>query len=114
MDLRKPQFSFFEAREISMLAENPWLNALTVPMDEERGSGLPGLLEYGVTEQALKVFVDLQQISVIIEAYTQGTLQNPHVLSLTSRRNSIHHALLSLPTKEELEGLTDDQKYLYE
>jgi len=115
MDLRKPQFAFFEAPGIIMLTQDPTLNVLTVPMDEQRGSALPELLAYGVPEQALIVMLDLQHISVIIEAYTQGTLQNPEVLALTSRRNAIHHALLSLPTMDEVEPvLTEDQKSIYE
>jgi len=114
MDLRKPRFAFIEAPEIVALVQDPLLNVLSIPVDEQRGNGLPGLLEYGVTEQSLQVLLDLQQISMIIEAYTQGTLQNPDVLALTSRRNEIHHALLSLPISEELQGLAKTQKYHYE
>jgi hypothetical protein len=115
MDLRKPQFEFFEVPGIIALTENPMLNVLMFAMDEERGQALPDLLAYGVTEQVLTVMADLQHISVIIEAYTQGTLQNPEVLALTSRRNAIHHALLSLPTMDEVNPvLTENQKSVYE
>lgn len=114
LDLRKPHFAFFEVPEIKALSEDPMLNVLTNPMDEQRGWALPCLLAYGLTEQALRVMLDLQYISVIIEAYTHGGLQNPEVLALTSRRNSIHHALFSLPTMDEVEVLTDDQRAVYE
>jgi hypothetical protein len=114
LDLRKPHFAFFDAPEIIALSENPMLNILTFPVDEQRGWALPSLLAHGLTKQALRVMLDLQHISVIIEAYTQGALQNPEVLALTSRRNSIHHALLSLPAMDEVEVLTEDQKSVYE
>jgi len=114
LDLRKPHFAFFEAPEIVALSENPMLNILTNPVDEQRGWALPSLLTYGLTEQALRVMLDLQYISVIIEAYTHGALQNPDVLALTGRRNSIHHALFSLPTMDEVEVLTEDQRAVYE
>lgn len=90
------------------------LNILTSPVDEKRGWALPSLLDFGITEYALRVMLDLQYVSVIIEAYTHGALQNPNVLALTSKRNSVHHALFSLHTIDEMEVLTTDQRAMYE
>lgn len=90
------------------------LNILTSPVDEKCGWALASLLDYGITEHALRVMLDLQYVSVIIEAYTYGALQNPNVLALTSKRNSVHHALFSLPTIDEMELLTMDQRIMYE
>lgn len=114
LELRKPHFTFFEVPEITALSENPMLNILTTPVDEQRGWALPNLLCYGLTERALRVMLDLQHVSVIIEAYTHGTLQNPEVLALTSKRNSVHHALFSLPTRNEVDMMTEDQRAVYE
>lgn len=114
LDLRKPNFAFFEAPDIVALSENPMLNVMIDPVDEQRGWALPSLLDYGITEHALRVMLDLQYVSVIIEAYTHGALQNPNVLALTSKRNSVHHALFSLPTIDEMEVLTIDQRAMYE
>ncbi|TLD37561.1 hypothetical protein E2P81_ATG04373 [Venturia nashicola] len=113
LDLRKPNFAFYEAPDIIALSENPMLNILTDPIDEKRGWALPSLLNHGITEHALRVMLDLQYVSVIIEAYTHGALQNPNVLALTSKRNSVHHALFSLPTLDEMEVLTMDQRAIY-
>ncbi|QDS75453.1 hypothetical protein FKW77_004118 [Venturia effusa] len=114
LDLRKPNFAFFESPDIIALSENPMLNVLTVRVDEKRGWALGNLLDFGITEHALGVILDLQYVSVIIEAYTLGTLQNPNVLALTSKRNSVHHALFSLPTRDEMDLLTMDQRAMYE
>ncbi|KAE9993668.1 hypothetical protein EG327_003932 [Venturia inaequalis] len=114
LDLRKPNFAFFEAPDIIALSENPMLNILINPVDEQRGWALPSLLNHGITEMALRVMLDLQYVSVIIEAYTHGALQNPNILALTSKRNSVHHALFSLPTLDEMEVLTIDQRAMYE
>jgi hypothetical protein len=51
----------------------------------------------------LKVLLDMAKITIIIEAYLQHTLIKPHVVSLSSRRNEVHHRLLSLPSGTMLE-----------
>jgi hypothetical protein len=107
--------AWYEAPEIAALEEDPATNVPIVPPVNNRGTALPGLAANGMSEDLISVLVNLQQITLIIEAYAQGTLQNPNIVSLASRRNRAVHALLSLPTSEEIRWLPVDQSAaLYE
>jgi hypothetical protein len=45
--------------------------------------------------------LDLRDASIRIEAYCSGTLQKPELHALLTKKNSSHHALLSLPSADE-------------
>jgi hypothetical protein len=106
--------AWYEAPEIIALEEDHAINVPITPPMGDRGTALPGLAEHGMSEELINVLIDLQQITLIIEAYAQGTLQNPNIVSIASRRNGSVHALLSLATAEEVPGLTVVQSILYE
>jgi hypothetical protein len=55
----------------------------------------------GLTPDIHKVILDLSDISTHIEAYCAGNLIKPDLQILLSKKNAIHHALLSLPTADE-------------
>jgi hypothetical protein len=96
-NLRKPLYEFYDLPAVRLLAEDPSLNVLTAPISTSRGRGFPDLLSLGLTEEALIVVLDMVALSIVVEAYCEQTLINPNLLGLISRRNQIHHRLLSLP-----------------
>jgi hypothetical protein len=104
LNLRKPLYDFYDLPAVRLLAEDPSLNVLPVPVSASRGRGFPGLLSLGLTEEALMVVLDMLDLSIVMEAYCEHTLKNPNLLGLISRRNQIHHRLLSLPSGETLES----------
>jgi hypothetical protein len=98
LNLRKPYFPFYETPAVSLLAEDPFNNVLSTPIDNSRGRGFLGLLNFGLTAEALIVMREMVDLSVVMEAYCQQSLINPNLVALISRRNAIHHRLLSLPS----------------
>jgi hypothetical protein len=72
------------------------------------------LVRLGLSEEALMVVLDMVNLSVVVEAYCQHTLINPNILGLISRRNEIHHRLLSLPLGVTLEESFGRPYKLYE
>lgn len=97
MNLAKPYFPIHELPEVAALANDPSVNVLLNVADNTRGRGFLELLDCGLTEAALAVFLDMAELTTIVEAYSQHALENPNLVSLISRRNTIHHRLLSLP-----------------
>jgi hypothetical protein len=114
LNLRKPFYEFYDVPAVRCLAEDPSLNVLSSPIEDSRGRGFPGLLSLGLTEEALMIVLDMINLTVVMEAYCEHTLINPNLLGLISRRNEIHHRLLSLPPGTMLEESFGKSFILYE
>lgn len=69
VEMHHPRLTFHEPQAIAALAEDPTNNVLMIPPDDHRGASLLGLVEHGMTDIGLQVLLDLQEITVIIEAY---------------------------------------------
>jgi len=93
---------FYEIPEILKCAMDPNINASMHPFDNHRGSGLPGLVILGLTEEALSVMMDMLKVMVMVEDHASGTLVNLNITALSCRRDRVHHRLLSLPRGVEL------------
>jgi hypothetical protein len=87
------------------MAKDPSINSLK-PNEDSRGRGFLPLLGFGLTKEVLLVLLDMAKMTVIMEAYLQHTLINPSLVSLSSKRNEIHHSLLSLPPLEKSSSST--------
>jgi hypothetical protein len=98
MNLTKPYFPFHELPDVAALADDPLVNVPLNSIDHSRGQGFEALRSSGLTEQAFKVMLDMVKLTIVVEAYSQYTLDNKNLVSLISRRNQIHHRLLSLPS----------------
>jgi hypothetical protein len=98
MNLIEPYFPFYELPDVAALANDPSVNVPLNATDHFRGQGFVPLRSSGLTEQALAVMLDMAQLTVVVEAYSQYTLYNANLVGLISRRNAIHHRLLSLPS----------------
>jgi len=99
---------------VALLAEDPSINVLSEPIEDSRGRGFPALLSFGLTEEVLMVMLDMVNLTVVMEAYSQYTLMNPNLVTLISRKNVIHHRLLSLPSGPTLEKSSGKPHKLYE
>lgn len=98
---------------MASLANNPSINIIQ-PIEDSRGNGFLPLLRLGLNEEILAVLLDMVKITIILEAYLQHTLINSNVVSLSSRRNEIHHRLLSLPSGAMLGNESELSYTLYE
>jgi hypothetical protein len=105
---------FYVAQEIWDRVNDPTINLPLQPFDEHRGSSLANLLAFGLTEEALRVMVDMLEITVLVENYIVGSLSNPDVIALTARRDQTHHNLLSLPTGAVLGDSLMERTNFYE
>lgn len=95
-------------------ATDPTANVPLRPLDPHRGSNLAGLVAYGLTEEALGVMVEMLNVTVLVEAFTDGALLRPDIIALTCRKNHAHHRLLSLPNGVELSEFLGPKTCLYE
>jgi VIT1/CCC1 family predicted Fe2+/Mn2+ transporter len=114
LDLRKPVWPLYESEELRSIVDDPLINVLTVPLDQNKGRNIPSLIQYGVSAEAVEILLEMQSISVVIEAHLQGTLMNVDMMAIEHKRNMAHHRLLSLPSGSELVGATDIARSVYE
>jgi hypothetical protein len=78
------------------------------------GQGFQRLKVFGISDDAACVLQALANLTVLIECYSQGIAPTPDLTMLMDRRNSVQHALLSLPTAQELEFGEVSSVSLYE
>jgi hypothetical protein len=78
------------------------------------GQGFQGLKVFGINDDAACVLQALAELTVLIECYSRGIAPVPDLTVLMDRRNSVQHALLSLPTAHELEFGEVSSVSLYE
>jgi hypothetical protein len=113
--LKKPtELDFYTAPDIQSRVMDPTVNVPSGPFDAHRGSGLSGLLAFGLTEEAFGVMLEMLNITFAVESHIDGSLLNPDILALTYRRNHAHHRLLSLPAGAELSGSLGIASSFYE
>lgn len=106
LDLAAPKQPYVEIDEVTQLMTDPSLNVL--PEDDPdsesggdvpRGARLRTLVDFGVNGELLRVLGELQRILVFMEAVPRGTVRNLNLLVLGSRKQALHHAILSLPER---------------
>jgi hypothetical protein len=114
LNLRKPYYEFYELPALRLFSEDASYNVPPAPKEDSCGKGFPALLDLGLTEESLMVFLDMAKLSALMEAHCQFTLINPNLSGLTSQRNEIHHRLLSLPPGTTLEESSGTSCKLYE
>jgi hypothetical protein len=86
LNIRKQFYSVYEISPVSLLVEDDLVNILLNPVQDTRGSGFLPLRSVGLTEEALKVMLDMVNLNILEQAYTQYTLMDPCLLSLMSIR----------------------------
>lgn len=100
LDLAPPKQPYIEVDEITRLMGDISLNVLPEPedKDEARPGALIGTLtHFGVPHNLLSLLHELDQILIFKEAVPSGLVKNLNLLTLTSRQQALHHAILSLP-----------------
>lgn len=78
------------------------------------GHGFQGLKVFGISDNAACVLQDLADLTIAIECYSRGIAPVLDLAMLMDRRNCVQHALLSLPTADELEFGEVSSVSLYE
>jgi hypothetical protein len=113
LNLKKPQYPFYELPAVALLANDSSINIVQT-IEESRGNGFRSLLSFGLTKEIAAVLIDIMKISTIIEAHMQHTLINPNIVGLSSKRNEVHYRLLSLPAAPILRKEPGSTLTLYE
>jgi len=78
------------------------------------GEGFQALKEFGIADDAANILQALADLTVVIECYCRGIAPVPDLSTVIDRRNFVQHALLSLPTADELEFAEVSDARLYE
>jgi hypothetical protein len=78
------------------------------------GQGFHALRVIGISDNAASVLQALADLTVVIECYSRGLAPVPDLSAVIDRRNFVQHALLCLPTADELDFGEVSNIYLYE
>jgi hypothetical protein len=113
VNLRKPHFPAWDIPDLEYDASNPNINMIPTTASKAHAIGFQPLVHLGLTSQGLSLLEDVSTLTQRIELYCSGTLIKPNLQPLLSKKNELHHALLSLPTAAEA-GLSDDKRGVYE
>jgi hypothetical protein len=113
LELRKPHFPPWDIPALASEAADPQMNILPANATRHKASGFKSLLQTGLTHEIYEVLLQLNETSIMIEAFYNGTLRKANLRALLNRRVKVHHAVLSLPTADEA-FLSDDQRSIYE
>jgi hypothetical protein len=78
------------------------------------GESFQDLKLFGITDDAANILQALADLTVVIECYCRGIAPVPDLSTVIDRRNFVQHALLLLPTADELEFAEVSYVRLYE
>jgi hypothetical protein len=98
--LEPPEIGYYALPEAIRRAADSTRNVLPHPIStfhNHRGSSFASLLTCGLTGEAFAVLMEMTHFSFVIETHLQGRLINPDECALRSKRDQLHHKVLSLP-----------------
>lgn len=78
------------------------------------GQAFQTLIVFGITDDAANILQALADLTVVIECFCREIAPVPELSTVIDRRNFVQHALLSLPTADELESGEVGSVHLYE